>query len=254
MDCRLNVYELPTQVNPAELAGGTVVVIDVLRATTTIIHALEAGAYEVVPCLEVEDAKALAACLREGEYLLGGERGGLPIPGFHLGNRPEEYSPETVREKRIVFTTTNGTRAMMQCRQAARVYLGAFVNASAVVDRLASQEQVHLLCAGSAGEVTRDDVLLAGLLVTRLQQHGDSAWRLNAQAVKTGEDWASTFGEPTGAGPIDPESLAAELRKGPAGRKLAARGLQADILAAAHIDRFQSVPEMDPRSLRIRKG
>jgi 2-phosphosulfolactate phosphatase len=289
MDYRLRVHELPEATGPDELAGGTVVVIDVLRATTTIIHALAAGAVEVLPCLEIEDARALAAKLRAGEYVLGGERGGLPIPGFHLGNSPAEYTPRSVGGKTVIFTTTNGTRAMMQCRRAAQVFLGAFVNASAVAERLAvgpappvvgpappagkagattRQGQIHLLCAGSGGEVTRDDVLLAGLLVARLVQLGDRDYQLNAQAAAARDDWTATFpasvadaaevrragfaGRQSRPYVPDPESLAAELRKGRAGQKLVKIGLGADILAAAAIDRFQSVPELDPRTLRIR--
>jgi 2-phosphosulfolactate phosphatase len=244
----LNVYTRPSEVTPAELAGGTVVVIDVLRATTTITHALEAGAREVLPCLEIEDALALAAKMREGEYVLGGERGGLPIPGFHLGNSPAEYTPRSVGGKTLIFTTTNGTRAMMQCRQAAQVYLGAFVNASAVVERLAGQADVHLLCAGSGGEVTRDDVLLAGFLVTRLVERGGMDHPLNPQAATARDYWTAIF---SGAQRLKPAALAAELGKGRAGQKLVAIGLEADILAAAEIDRFRSVPEMDPQTLRI---
>jgi 2-phosphosulfolactate phosphatase len=252
----LNVYTLPSEVAPAQLAGASVVVIDVLRATTTIIHALEAGAREVVPCLEIEDAQALAAKMQEGEYVLGGERGGLPIPGFHLGNTPTDYTPQSVGGKTVIFTTTNGTRAMMQCRQAARVFLGAFVNAAAVVERLAGQGQVHLLCSGSGGEETRDDVLLAGLLVTRLLRRGAAKDPLNSHAAAARDDWTAAFPSlpAAGDGPIAPESLSAELRKGRAGQRLVRIGLQADILTASQIDRFRSVPKMDPQTLRIRRG
>ena len=194
MDRRLSVYSLPSEVTPAELAGDAVVVIDVLRASTTIIHALEAGATEVLPCLEVQDARAMAAKMPASTYVLGGERGGLPIEGFHLGNSPEEYTPGSVGGRTIIFTTTNGTRAMMKCRDAGRVYIGAFVNASAVLERLARQPQIHLLCAGSAGQLTRDDILFAGLLVTRLEHRGDMGYRLNDRAVSARDDWVSTFG------------------------------------------------------------
>src|SRR3954471_2898523 len=84
---QLDVYLLPDLVEPAALAGKTVVVIDVLRATTTIVHALAAGASEVVPCLEVDEARRVAT-KTGNDAILGGERGGLPIPGFDLGNSP----------------------------------------------------------------------------------------------------------------------------------------------------------------------
>jgi 2-phosphosulfolactate phosphatase len=255
MPHRLAVYDLPSFVSPVELAGKTVVVIDVLRATTTIAHALEAGAIEVRPCLEIEDAQTLAAAMPEGTYVLGGERGGLPIPGFHFGNGPGEYTPESVGGKTVVFTTTNGTRAMMQCREAARVFLAAFVSVSAVVEQLAGESEVHIICAGSGGEVTLDDVLLAGLLVARLERRGGMAdCQRNAAATAARDGWIAAF--PASATdpdkPVAPEMLAAELRKGKAGQRLVSIGLASDILAASQIDRFRSVAELDPKTLRIR--
>src|SRR5262245_55111471 len=90
---QIDVYLLPALVEPAALAGKTVVVIDVLRATTTIIQALANGALEVVPCLEIEDARRIGA-VAGAKAILGGERGGVPIPGFDLGNSPAEYVRE----------------------------------------------------------------------------------------------------------------------------------------------------------------
>src|SRR5262245_17681938 len=103
---QLDVYLLPDLAEPAALAAKTVVVIDVLRATTTIVHALAAGAREVVPCLEVEEARQVAARLGK-VAVLRGERGGVAIAGFDVGNSPAEYTRERVGGKTVVFTTTN---------------------------------------------------------------------------------------------------------------------------------------------------
>jgi 2-phosphosulfolactate phosphatase len=254
MDRFLNVYALPSFASPDDLAEGTVVVIDVLRASTTIIHALQAGAEEVIPCLETADALALADTLPRNRIVLGGERGGLPIEGFDLGNSPTDYTPFSVGGRIVVFTTTNGTRAMMQCRNARRVLIGAFCNASAVLEKLLSASQVHLVCAGSGDEISRDDVLFAGLLVDRLQRRSGLAWQCNAQAVVARENWLSAFALPAamGAEPLAPEHLAAELQKSLAGQKLVSIGLEADIPAAAQIDQFPIVPELDLRTFRIR--
>ena len=254
MNPTLNAYALPSLVEPEELAGGAVVLIDVLRASTTIIHALEAGADLVIPCLEVEDARAAAAELPEGSVVLGGERGGLPIDGFDLGNSPADYTPERVGGRTVVFTTSNGTRAMWRCRLADRVLIGAFANASAVCRRLVGVEQIHLLCAGSRGEYSRDDTLLAGLLIERVLQQSGTAYQLNAQALTARENWRSAFALPLalGAEPLAPERLAGELRKSVAGRRLAEIGMDDDVLTAAHIDRFASVPELDPGTFRTR--
>jgi 2-phosphosulfolactate phosphatase len=250
----LNVYVLPKHVKPEELAGGTAVVIDVLRSATTIVHALAAGAEEVVPCLEVADALALAEKWPANEVLLGGERNGLPIEGFQLGNSPEEYTPERVSGKTVIFTSTNGTRAMNHARCADEIIIAAFVNASAVARRLLDRQQVHILCSGSNGQIAQDDVLLAGMLVERISRQGGLTYEQNAQAITAREQWLAAFAVPQAMGlePLEPERLAAELRKSLGGQKLTALGLQDDILAAAQFDRFDIVPRLDPKTGRIR--
>jgi len=249
----LNVFPLPTLVDPEELAGATAVVIDVLRATTTMLYALEAGAREVIPCLEIDEARRLAASLPRSQVLLGGERGGLRIEGFDLGNSPFEHDASVVAGKTLVMTTTNGTRAMGCCRTAETVFIGAFVNAAALVDRLIGGSKIALVCAGSDGDITRDDVLFAGLLVERLRRRSTMAFRLNAQAIKAQENWLSSL--PTlmaiGAEKLPPPLLADQLRKSIAGQKLVSIGMEDDLYAAAQLDRFNIVPELDTRTFRI---
>ncbi len=249
----LNVYALPTLATPEDLAQGTVVIIDVLRASTTIVHALEAGATEVIPCLEVEQARKTAAVLPQGQTVLGGERGGLKIDGFDLGNSPEDYTPETVAGKTVVFTTTNGTRAMQRCNKSRHVLIGAFVNAQSLCRKLAGMEIIHLVCAGTRGEMSTDDILLAGLIVQRLQQRGDMQYALNAQAITARETWQAAFALPhaLGAEPLEPERLAAQLETTTGGQDLSKIGLQRDILVASELDQFQCVPELDVESFRI---
>jgi 2-phosphosulfolactate phosphatase len=250
----LSVYALPKLVDPAELVGGTAVVIDVLRATTTIVYSLDAGAEQIVPCLEIADALAAADEFPPGEVLLGGERGGLPIDGFDLGSSPDEYTPERVEGKTIVFTTTNGTRAMHHARAADEVLLAAFVNAGAIARRLVDREHIHILCSGSGGKMGDDDILLAGLLVERVQREGGIVYQQNAQAMTAREMWLHSFALPQalGAEPLDPDRLAAELRKSLAGRNLTALGLDDDILAASWISRFDLVPRLATTNMRIR--
>lgn len=249
----LRAHFLPDLTTPDALAGGVVVVIDVLRASTVIVHALAAGAREVIPCLEIEDARRVAAGLLA---VLGGERGGLPIEGFDLGNSPEEYTPEKVAAKTVVFTTTNGTRAMQQCRQAKRVLIGAFVNARAVVEALRGEDHVHLLCAGTRGEITREDVLLAGLLAERISaslDEGAQPAEINDQLLLARECFRASVNLPAGTFDID-DQLRRELRRTQGGCNLLAIGLDLDIDAAARIDRFSIVPELDLRRWAIAAG
>jgi len=252
----LNVYALPRYVEPVELAGGTVVVIDVLRASTTIIYALDAGAREVVPCLEIADARKLAEQLPFDEIVLGGEREGILIDGFDLGNSPEDYTPDRVEGKTVIFTTTNGTRAMIHARMADEVLIGAFVNAGAIVDRLMNREKVCIVCAGTDGRISEDDALVAGLLVDRLQRRGGIVYQQNAQAITAREFWLNAFALPQalGAEPLAAERLAGELRKTLGAQNLLALEMDADILAAAQIDRFDLVPRLDPQTFRITRA
>lgn len=255
----LQVHFLPPLVAPEDLAGGTVIVIDVLRATTTIVYALAAGARAIVPCLEVDEARGVAASLASSDRVLGGERGGERIEGFDLGNSPLEYTPETVGGRTVVFTTTNGTRALRHCRLAKRVRLGAFVNLSAVVKAVADDGDVHLLCAGTRGAITGEDVLLAGAIAARLINDGSGAgspsvnprptFSLNDQARIAVACWQNLAGK--GAALPAHDELIVELRTVQGGRDLIELGFDADIEAAAAIDRFEVAPQWNLASGRV---
>jgi len=248
-DRQLDVYFLPALVEPADLAGRVAVVIDVLRATTTIVHALANGAAQVVPCLEVAEAVERASSLARDEQagthvLRGGERRGKQIPGFDLGNSPAEYGRDVVGGKTIAFTTTNGTRAMQRCRQARRVLIGAFVNFSAVCRELATEPQVALVCAGTDGQVTREDTLLAGAIVGDLVASG--RYRLNDQAEISADAWQ------TAVRGLTDRPLGLLLTDSRGGRNLIEIGQEDDIEIAAQIDKFDIVPELDQAAWRIR--
>ena len=129
-DRDVQVHLLPDLAPPGRLSRGLAVVIDVLRSTTTMIHALASGCIAVRPCLEVEEARQLAGQMRAGRVLLGGERGGLACPGFDLGNSPTEYTAKACCGTTVVLTTTNGTRACYRAAEAERVLIAGFVNYS----------------------------------------------------------------------------------------------------------------------------
>src|SRR3954462_9477213 len=166
----LRVHKLPREVDEKDLVGSTVVVIDLLRATSTICQALASGAREVVPFLEIDDALAAAKGLDRADIVLGGERRGGKIPGFDVGNSPAEYTPHVVGGKRVFITTTNGTRAMHHARLASRVVLGCFLNLSVVVASVKNATEIDILCAGTDGGETGEDILAAGSMVHLLCQ------------------------------------------------------------------------------------
>ncbi len=232
----------------AELADSTAVVIDVLRATTTIVQALDAGATRIVPCREIADARRLATQWGEA-VLLAGERGGLPIEGFDLGNSPAEYQPSVVAGKTIVLTTTNGTRAMEVCRQAARVLIAAFSNLSAVCDALRTAPRVDLVCAGTDGQVTREDALLAGAIVEYLEQQSPQVWQRNDQADLAADAWRAAAGQL-----VSSALLADRLAASRGGRNLLDIGHQRDITLAAQLDTCELVPTLNPTQWVITSG
>lgn len=240
----LDVHLLPGLVAEEALAGRTAVVIDVLRATTTMVHALAAGAEAIYPCRELNDAFALAIRF-PGQAVLGGERGGLRIEGFDLGNSPAEYTPAVLAGKVLVFTTTNGTRALGRCHLARRVLAAAFVNFSAICRELAEEEAVSIVCAGTDGQITREDVLLAGALADDLARtHPDFV--LNDQAEIAADAWRFAIKSLTGLAP-----LLGALRASQGGRNLIDIGQENDIELACQIDRFDIVPEYDHAAGRL---
>jgi 2-phosphosulfolactate phosphatase len=163
-----------------------------------------------------------------------------------------------VGHKSLVFTTTNGTRAMLHARQADEIWLAALVNLSAVVSRCAEHKRIDILCAGTGGKITREDVLLAGAIVARLtapagERHRSAAPPqgivLNDQAALARDAWLLAVAAP-GERPLA-DRLRQELRQTQGGRNLAALHLEADLADAAAIDRYTIVPRFDARSGRI---
>lgn len=243
---RLAVHYLPQFIPQSDLAGATVVVIDQLRASSTVCTALAAGAAEVVPLAEIDHALHAADGAPRDEILLGGERRGERIDGFDLGNSPSEYTPERVFGKRILFTTTNGTRAIEYAHLASRIVMGCALNAAAVATHVARHDEIHLLCAGTDGHVSRDDLLAAGLIVDRLRSHSDQTWELNEGAEATHREWQELV---TTAGALDrtlSQQLAIELRETQGGQNLLDIGHDDDLVICAQIDLLKVVPELDP--------
>jgi len=161
------------------------VVIDVLRATSSIATALAAGVESIESVNDIP--AAIARWKQDPSILLAGERNGRRILAgeespvdFHLGNSPREFTPERVRGRKIVMTTTNGTKAIQAVRRARRVYAAAWVNFSAVVERLQREgwERLVIVCAGTGMRPALEDIYVAGALVNALvPQASEKEWR-----------------------------------------------------------------------------
>jgi 2-phosphosulfolactate phosphatase len=143
-----------------------IIVVDVLRCSSTIITALANGAREVVPVKTVQEARRLFR--EDANRILAGERGGVKPLGFKLGNSPREFSPEKVRGKSIILTTTNGTKAIALAKKAKLTLIGAFLNAGAVAKaafKRAEGAGISIVTAGTKGKFSLEDFICAGLIV-----------------------------------------------------------------------------------------
>jgi 2-phosphosulfolactate phosphatase len=173
----VSVSFLPRLPERVDLSG-LAVVVDLLRASTTITYALHAGAKCVVPCRTRDEAMAVRLRLAGGgvgapEVLLGGERGGVKIDGFDLGNSPAEYTRERVGGRIVVFTTTNGTNAILQSAPGGCVAIGCYANLRELTEELVDAGRpVHVNCAGTGGAVTMEDCTFGGRLASELVDRG----------------------------------------------------------------------------------
>jgi 2-phosphosulfolactate phosphatase len=257
----LHVHLLPNLVSEEQLRGGVAVVIDVLRASTTITQALASGATAVIPTATVAETQTVAAVLAgyslptpeslvpaeiraKAGILLGGERGATLIPGFDLDNSPLRYAPGTVSGKTVVFTTTNGTQALLKCRLAARTLIGCFSNLHSVIALLTNESRpIHLVCAGTEGTVSTDDALCAGAIAT-------GVWAARNWPTWLGDELRLVMDLFTcRCQPM--REIVHTLRESHGGRNLISLGLEADIDRAARWDLFRLVPEFDVASRRI---
>lgn len=236
---KIDAYFTAAEVDPAALPEATVVVVDVIRATTTIVEALAHGARGIYPTPSTEEAVKLAHSLGREDTLLCGERKGAKVQGFDLGNSPREFTREAVGGKRLVMSTTNGTRALAVAQDAARLLPCAFTNLSAVAEALASEEHVVVVCSGRENRFAFEDALCAGHLIGRLTEGGEAAHDMNdaARAARA----LSGARKPT-------KKLFATTD---GGRALVEIGLGDDLDICAEVDRHAVVAEMRERTITL---
>ncbi|MFN4994442.1 MAG: 2-phosphosulfolactate phosphatase [Bacteroidota bacterium] len=163
----IEVVYTPALLPMHEVKGKTVVVIDILRATTSICVAFQTGAAKILPVATPEECRVF----KEFDFLCAAERNALKLDGFDLGNSPFEYQNPLIAGRNIALTTTNGTKAIKMAKelQASNILIGSFLNLSALCDKLSTlAESVILLCAGWKDRFNLEDTLFAGALVNEL--------------------------------------------------------------------------------------
>jgi 2-phosphosulfolactate phosphatase len=237
---RIDVHFTPLGLSPGDLSGRGIVVLDVLRATTTVITALANGAKAVIPAATSEEAVRLASNLEKDGVLLAGERKSVKIEGFALGNSPLEMTADVVGGKTIVLATTNGTPALVAAQGGDPVLVGAPANFAALTIRarqeLADRGELVIVCAGRERQFALEDGYAAGRLVKAVKK-GLGKLELNdaahAALALTGayDDWADAF---SGAA---------------AARQLTEANLGADVAFCAKPNRFGTVPQYAERQI-----
>jgi 2-phosphosulfolactate phosphatase len=185
----LDVVLLPRDLRPEHLAGKAVVVFDVLRATTSMTAALAAGVREIRIFGDLE-AALVAGRAFPGPHLLCGERQAMKPPGFDLGNSPAAFKRDLHQNTTLFMSTTNGTRAILAAKGASVIFIGALTNADAVANALIQTGlDVTLLCAGTEGQVSAEDVLGAGAVIASLESR--SSVKLISDAARIARSFFS---------------------------------------------------------------
>jgi 2-phosphosulfolactate phosphatase len=229
---KASVHFSPTTLREEVVRGRTAVVLDVLRASTTIAYALHAGARGVIPASSIEAATEMVVKLGRDDVLLCAEHDLNRVDGCDLGNSPLDYHADAVAERLIVLSTTNGSRAAVTARSAFRLYAGSYVNAGRVVDALAGADAVVMICAGNEGAFALEDAACAGYLLHRLEtSHG-----IEVEPVDDGAWVALRLGREAPASPLE------LLRQSSHGQRLLAGGFERDLVACAEVDTRPVLP------------
>ena len=237
---RLDVFFAPNQVKPADTAGRLVIIVDVLRASTTVATALGNGAKTVIPLEGPDDVITRSKEFARSQTLLAGEQKMHPITGFDLGNSPQAFTPEVVEGKTILLTTTNGTHALLGVQGARDIVVASYVNFTAVLAMMkvaaSSNTDIAIICAGEEGSFTLEDAACAGRYVRAIPKRAALAVNDAAAASvliekKYGDNIAKVFKESTH------------------GQALQSAGFGDDLAAAAEVDSYPVVPIWQDRQI-----
>jgi 2-phosphosulfolactate phosphatase len=236
---KIDVYLTQSLINDdLFLKDKNVVVIDVLRATTTITVALSNGAKEFIPAESVSTAARISKGL--GNSLLCGERNGKIIEGFNLGNSPFEYKSEVIKDKSLIFSTTNGTLSITKSRLAKSCVLAGFVNLSVAVEHIKSLKgDVIIVCSGKLNNFCIEDAVCAGTIINNLLQDEKDKYELNDSAyacLRLGKILTIKVDEPLS------EKILEMLNKSEHGKYLCSIGFAEDLKLCSEIDSYLHLP------------
>lgn len=228
----IEVVETASALARLSIRGTVVVALDIFRATSTMITALAQGVQVILPVASEEEAFAFQ--VRYPRAILGGERYGEPIRGFKLGNSPLEYQGEQLRDSTLIFMSTNGTKAILAAKEAEKIYLGSFLNALPIAQKLRDEKDIILACAGTKGTYSLEDTCCAGYIIHLLRKLGKPEFSDSAMAALAVYETYQA-------------NLTKHLSLSTNGRALVGRGHLADIQYCCTRNMLSLVPEYIPR-------
>lgn len=229
---RIDLFLTAGPLTKTDVAGKAVVVIDVLRSSTSICAALENGARGVIPTDGSGQAVEMWTKIGPETAILAGERDGVKIDNFNLGNSPAEFTTEAVAEKFIIMTTTNGTPIFGKAASAKIVLSCGLVNVGVVTDQLASAGyDTVIVCSGRQGGFSLEDTLCGGMIIDRLETRHGVSGQLNDAASLSLLLYRS-----------NQDNLTQAIANGEHGRFLQTIGFESDIETASRVDSIKVVP------------
>jgi len=239
----INVILSPVMTDELYFTNKTTVVIDVLRATSTIAAALNNGAKEIVPVASIEFAVKVSGGMFGGQTLLGGERNTKKIEGFALGNSPFEYDRELIEGKTIVFFTTNGTKAIAKAKFSENLFACSFLNISAVAKHLnVLKENIEIVCSGRNNFFSIEDSVCAGMLVAKILELNPSA--ILNDSAKASLSLFQKFGG----------NILEVIKESEHGKLLMENGFEADLQYCSSVDMYDVIPVYNNGSMKKLKS
>jgi 2-phosphosulfolactate phosphatase len=229
---KIDLFFSAAEIPSVKINGRVAVIIDVLRASTSIITALANGCRGILPVSEIDEAKQLAQQFPPESILLGGERNEMPIPGFDLSNSPLEYTADKVIEKRIIFTSSNGAKLFNYIRDAHKAIVAGFVNVTASSEFIIEHNaDVSIMCAGKNRLFGIEDAVCGGMIVDKILNKTSVYLNLNDGAVAAQRLYLSYA-----------DNITEMLYQTSHGKRLVEIGSEQDIKACGQLDSFNTIP------------
>jgi 2-phosphosulfolactate phosphatase len=230
------------------LKGKNVVIIDVLRSTSTMIVALANGAKEIIPAETVSVAARIAR--GSNNSLLCGERGGKIIEGFNLGNSPLEYKEEIIKDRSLIFSTTNGTLSILRAKLSKSCVLASFLNLSKVIDYIINlKEDVTLVCSGKLNNFCIEDAVCAGIIINKLIENKVNIEISDPEfaVLKLGKILALNSGN------ISSDKILDMLKISEHGKYLKSVGFEDDLIFCSKVDTYPYIPLYIKGAIRLKE-